>query len=299
MQNNKNDIENLYLDSGGIYGFTICGSLQCLQEKGILKNIKNILGCSVGGILGLFLALGYSSEEIFNISYYLDLKKIINIKKNNFLNIYKNYGFDDGKKLENIFKILIKNKTNNENLTFKELYDYNKKTLIIIGNNINKRRYEIFNKDNSPNMELWKAVRITCSLPLIFKPYKYNNFYYVDGGNSCNNTNYFKNKNKTIGIMLERGEIGNFKIESFEEYLTNLFYSPLKSLKFYNYIKDNCIEIDTHSQSISFVNFSISNKNKISLYEFGYNQTQEQIKEILKNINSNKSSFRNIGTQTD
>ena len=58
------NIENIYLDAGGIYGYTICGCLQVLQENNILKNINNILGCSVGGLIGLLLALEYTTEEI-------------------------------------------------------------------------------------------------------------------------------------------------------------------------------------------------------------------------------------------
>ena len=104
------NIKNIYLDSGGIYGYTICGCLQVLKDFNLLNNIENILGCSVGGLVGMLFALDYTTEEIFRVAYNLDINKLINFKKNNLLNIFSNYGFDDGEKLKNIIKYLIKKK---------------------------------------------------------------------------------------------------------------------------------------------------------------------------------------------
>lgn len=295
------NIENIYLDAGGIYGYTICGCLQVLQENNILKNINNILGCSVGGLIGLLLALEYTTEEIYSLGYNIDLSKIINLQNNNFFNIVKDYGFDSGEKLSRILKIFIYKKVKNENITFKELYQHNQKNLIIIGNNISTRRHEIFNKDTHPNMEIWKAVRITCGLPLIFQPFIYQDNYYIDGGNSCNTTNYFSDMDKTIGIMLESGDSKYHEINNFEDYITNLFYSPLKSLKFNNFYRYNCIEIDTNQKQISAVDFNIDKNNKKELYNFGYLETKKQLPRILENIidiGKKKDTTRSIGTQT-
>ena len=75
------EIENLYLDAGGVYGFCMCGSLQILKEQKILDHVKNVLACSVGGLIGLLWCLGFETEEITSIAFSLKLNKIINIKK--------------------------------------------------------------------------------------------------------------------------------------------------------------------------------------------------------------------------
>ena len=302
--NENTDIENLYLDGGGIFGFCLLGCLKNLEEKNILKNIKNILGCSVGALIGMLVALDYKVEEMITISYNIDLSKIINIKQNNFFNIMKTYGFDKGEKFNNIVKLLIRNKLGKDTLTFEELYQHNKKDLIIIGNNVSKRRHEIFNRKTQPNMEIWKAVRITCSIPLVFEPFIYQNNYYVDGGVSIYTTNYFKDNEKTIGFILEYGEAVYNKINSFEDYITNLCYTPLKSLRFSNFYSKNCIEIDTNKTDINTIDFSIDINTKMSLYNFGYLETEKQLYQIILNLieiknEKNKIKYVSIGTQTD
>ena len=303
-------IENLFLDSGGLYGFSICGSLQYLKEKKLLDNIKNVLGCSVGAIVALLFCLDFTIEEITAIAFNLDTSKLVNFKKNNFFNIYQKYGFESGEKLVSIIKTLIKNKTKNENITFQSLYDRYHKDLIIIGSNVNSRTHDIFNREITPNMEVWKAIRITCGIPLLFQPFQYLGNYYVDGGNSVYNTNYFKNKHQTIGILLETSSIHSRKINTFEDFLKNLVFFPLKILKFTKYENVNCIEINTNDPNISGLDFTLKNKDKIELYLLGYQETRNKLDLVLNNLknmkeqinNNYKSSLQNtrdISTQTD
>ena len=79
--------------------------------------------------------------------------------------------------------------------------------------------------------ELWVAIRISCSIPLVFTPYKYKDNLYVDGAlnNPCP-SNYFKNQEKTVSFILESDISENDNVESndFQSYLTNLiFYCPI------------------------------------------------------------------------
>ena len=48
-------IENLLIGSGGTLGFYFIGCLKVLEKKGLLSNIKNILGISVGSLIGLMI----------------------------------------------------------------------------------------------------------------------------------------------------------------------------------------------------------------------------------------------------
>ena len=277
-------LENLFLDSGGIYGYSICGSLQYLKEHNLLSNIKNILGCSVGGIVSMLLCLGFTTEEITAIAFNLDTSKLVNIKKNNFFNIYYKFGFEPGDKLENIIKSLIKNKTGNENYTFQDLYDNYQKKLIIVGSNINTRSHEIFNVENTPQMELWKAIRITCGIPILFQPFEYQGNLYIDGGNSVHNTNYFSDKHKSLGIILENSATHAREIGSFEDFLKNLIFFPLKTLKFSSYNNTNCLEINTSKANINALDFNIHSKDKIELYVLGYQETNKNINRIISNL---------------
>lgn len=303
-------IKNIFIDAGGIYGFAICGCLVELERNELLQNIENILGCSVGSIYGLYLALGMTGEEIINITFNIDINSLVDIKKNNLINIYKYYGFENGNKFANIIKSIIKYKTGNENFTFLELYEKYKKNLIIIGSNINTRRHELFNWENTPNMEIWKAIRISCAFPLIFQPFKYNDNYYLDGGNSHYNVNYFEKKDETICIILELSKSTRYKINSFEDFIINMLYLPLKSQKFSNYNPINCLELDTQKIIFNFMDVGISLEDKKLLYQFGIKETTLRLPKLLDNLRKlkknkiteeieNKNNTREIGTQTD
>ena len=91
------------------------------------------------------------------------------------------------------------------------LQKYNK-NLIIIGSNINTRRHELFNYENTPDMEVWKAVRISCAFPPIFQPFKYNDNYYLDGEIHTIMLTILTKKYETICIILELSELTRYKI---------------------------------------------------------------------------------------
>jgi hypothetical protein len=296
--NNKNiKIENLLLDSGGIFGYTIVGALKYLEENIDMSNIKKYLGSSIGSLISLMLILDYSINEIFQIAYKLDLKRLIDIKNNNILDIVNNYGFDDGKKLCKLIKIIIRSKTDNDNITFKELYNFNGKELIIPGTNVSKKICEIFSMKTTPDMYVWEAIRISCSYPLVFQPYMYDNCYYVDGGANFYSVDEFNEKDNSLGILLENFEGHYDDINSFEAYMENLLTCPIRSLKYSRFNKKKCICIDVQDIKIYGLDLSVKNEIKNKLYNFGYENTKKQFKCFFNNYL--KKEYRHIGTQTD
>lgn len=300
-------IKNIYIDAGGIYGYTICGVLQVLQNYQVLEHIENVLSCSVGSILGLFICLGFTVEEMTYLAFHIDISKFVNFDKNNFLNIYKNYGFEKGTMFEKVIKTIIKSKTGNPNFTFQDLYQKYKKNLIIVGGNVSLRRHQLFSYQETPDMELWKAIRISCSFPLVFQPFQYKNCYYVDGGNSHYNPSYFKKKEETIGIILEKSKKPQTEIKSFEDFIMNMIYLPLKSQKFKNYDPINCIEINTQKIVKYSLDVKVDYQTKKDLYFLGYDEMNLEIKKLLSNLqnlkiknlnNKTTKQSREIATQT-
>ena len=288
MEKEKPKIKNIFLDAGGIYGYTLCGALQVLQNHNLLEHIENILCCSVGSILGLYLCLGFKIEEMTFLAFHINISKFVDFKNNNFLNIYQNFGFEKGTIFENVIKSIIKNKTGSTETTFLELYQKFNKNLTVIGGNVSTRRHDLFNYEKTPQMEVWKAIRISCSFPLVFQPFKYNNYYYIDGGNSHYNPTYFKNEYETIGLILEKSEHSNKEIKGFETFLLNMFYLPLKSLKFKDYNQENCLEIDTNKLVINYMDLNLKYETKRKLYFLGFDEAQENISTLLSNLEKMK-----------
>ena len=64
---------HLVLGGGGIKGCVITGALEGLDDLLNLNRIHTVIGSSVGGIIGLFFILGFSSKEMTSIFLNINL----------------------------------------------------------------------------------------------------------------------------------------------------------------------------------------------------------------------------------
>ena len=83
-----------------------------LIEKDIIKkdysNIKEIISCSVGGIIGIFILCKLSIPVIYHIISNLNLENLIDYNDLNIL--FDNYGLFNNNKIINIAKNCFKKK---------------------------------------------------------------------------------------------------------------------------------------------------------------------------------------------
>ena len=201
-------IKNLVISGGSMKGYTFLGALLYLEEKEILKYIDFFSGTSIGACLCLCLNLNFTIKELIDIFTNINIEKHRNITIDNVMNFLDTYGFDDGEKILNIFKILIDKKLkkltstniNHKILTFKKLYELTNKKLLIVGCCLNSMETVFFSNEHTPYMLVIDALRITFSIPFVFKPVLINNEYYVDGGLTNNYPELFNSK-ETLGRM--------------------------------------------------------------------------------------------------
>nr|QDY52273.1 patatin-like phospholipase [Mimiviridae sp. ChoanoV1] len=278
-------IENLVFSSGGIMGYAFIGTYKYLEEHKLIDNIKNIAGCSTGSIMALNVSLGFSSNEIEKIAKGIDFSKLVN-QNNNILDMVDNYGYENGEYLIKILKILLKTKTNNEDITFKEHYELFKKKLIIVGCNFCKIKVEYFNHKTQPDMKIWEAIRISCSIPLLFTPYKYKDCLYVDGAliEPCP-TNYFKDQKKTLGILLNSNNKERNESTDFKTYLSNLIFFNIRNSVKRKKQKKNNITINLNKYN-DLSNFKLSDDLKDEYIKMGYEITKDKLPEIIKYFES-------------
>ena len=107
-----------------------------------------------------------------NICLYFDFN--IMIKDANLNNFFDNYGLTKNK-LNIVINNFLKYKNINQNITFIEHHKKTKIKLSITGSCIDNFKSYYFNYKNSPNMKIIDAIVISCNIPLIFNPIKYNN----------------------------------------------------------------------------------------------------------------------------
>ena len=289
-------IENLVFGPGAIYGYCLIGSIKYLEENNLLENIKSVMGISVGSFIALFLALKFKYNEMKQFIMNVNLTGIIDYD-NNFMDIIENYGYDDGKKLLRVTKIIIKNVLKNENATLKDLFDFSNIELCIVGSNITKGKEVIFNYKTYPHMPIYKAILISSCIPLIYKPITFENDLYVDGGlNSCS-TDYYQDQTKTLRIMIDDYTQENGKFNNFYEYLLILLCYPLRKMRV-DSCNGNTIYIIIENFRDRFMDTDLTNNEKIELMRQGYQNLKDKFVNF-ENFIKNKKIYVDNSTQTD
>lgn len=292
--------ENIVLSGGGIKLMATIGALEVVQDRGILKNITGIAGSSAGAIVAAALSIGYTVAEIKEIM----LNKNFNDFKDYYhltpVAIFYHYGCCAGDAFSNWFGEMIKSKTGNALITFKEVLDKYGKYLIITGSCINKRETHYYSHISNPNMPVVKAVRISMSMPGLFTPVKWCDDYLVDGGlleNYCiyifdkKNPNSKETKitanfppheptNKTLGIRLlcsdetpdDKIYHGNTHIYNFYDYLLSIVNTMVTQIE-RSYVHKNYWDrtICINTGDIPIDDFSLSKEEKLKLIDSGIN----------------------------
>ena len=271
----------LIISGGGMKGYCALGAVSKLKELEIIDEPDVFCGTSIGSSMCFLLSIGYSSEELITILYDIDSEMLIKYNIDAIFND-PHFGIANLDAFMSVITILVKKKNISRKITFKKLFNKFKKDLIITGVSVNDVKLYYFNHINTPDMEILTAIKISCSIPFIFKPVEYNNKIWIDGG--CFNNypiDYFIDKlDDVIGISLEDDEIFIETFNDVPSYITQVFKCILKGLNFgkYEKFKKNTIKIKVYSK---YNFFDIPREEKKVLYNHGYNTVDEFYKNLI------------------
>jgi len=292
-------ITNLVLSGGAQRGYCYVGVIRYLEEIGILNNIKNIMGVSIGSLFSLIIALKINYKQIGNLLTLVNTD-MGEININSILSFFDTYGIDNGERINKLVKACIKVKLGNENATFNDLHNYNSNmTLLISATNLTYGKRTIFSYEDTPNVELWKAVRASCSYPLYFHPVKIDDDLYVDGGVSCNYPiDYFKSDiDNTIGIIfndISEDNGADNMTDNMVNYISSIFKVIISGLERHiiSFYKEYTITINVPMEKM--LDYKMSRETKEEFYEIGYNEfKREWIIKFPDDIPSETSSNYN------
>tara|TARA_B100001094_G_C18176814_1_gene798348 strand:- start:394 stop:1245 length:852 start_codon:yes stop_codon:yes gene_type:complete len=273
-------IKNIVFSGGGFKGFCYIGCIKCLEEYNFLENIEIFCGTSIGSLFATLLYIKMSYKEIYDSIFSIDFKDGLNLNTESMFNFLDNYGLDDGKNYLHIIKKIISKKINvsiDEDITFIKLYNIFKKKLIINGTCVNTNTCEYFDYINTPYMSVYKAIIISSTIPIFFRPVLHNEKLYVDGGilNNFPINLFINNLEETIGfqisILFENKKIDNFIDYLIEVCLSAKYIDSEKNLSYKKYI------INLFIDNISFLDVNIDLKKRNELITNGYNNTKKYI----------------------
>lgn len=148
----------LALSGGGSKGFAHVGVFKMLEECGLKPDI--ISGTSVGALMGVLLADGYSADEIKEMFLGREFSEFAEFQ-------VPRSGFFNSKRFRYFLKRQLRAKT------FEEL----KTPLVVLATDLDHGTSYEFR--SGPLVE---AVTASCSIPIIFSPVVINGTHYVDGG---------------------------------------------------------------------------------------------------------------------
>ena len=279
-------IKNLVLSGGGLQGISFLGVLKYLSENNLLNEIENYVGTSVGSLICFLLLIGYTYEELFNFCISFNMEKLV--KDPNLDNFLEFYGFESSNKLTYVIKRIMDNKNLSKDITFLEFFNLNKKKLTITGVCVNNKKLNLFNYENTPDMKILIAVTISCNIPILFSPIKYENKLWIDGGAILNYPIEISDDlDNTLGIAIfDKQDLIEEDMEDILSYLSNLVKSMIygsNNLIVEKYIF-NTIRID---RNINFMTgFSIDKESMNNLFTNGYKIASEQSYKLNKFIYS-------------
>ncbi len=303
------EYDTICLSGGGINGLGFLGVLDYLTtHKHIdINKINNFAGTSIGSFICFILALGYSIHELGEFALNFDFSKIeseININ-----NLLSNCGLNTGDKVICFLKFFVEKKLNMDDITFAQLYEYNQRKIIIIGTNYTIGQEEVFSYDNTPDMSIITAIRISISLPYIFTPVLYNSCYYMDGALVNNFPIKYCNKNTTIGIHINNiMRDDNINLIDITSRIIDMAIKTITIKDYCDTDLDNIIIID--SDSSQSANFGMNYETKLKIINNGQLAAKKHADKHIKSICSSilngiinkiqiNNKYTDTATQTD
>lgn len=264
-------IDTLVLSGGSLKGIAHIGVFRALREKNIIQNIKTIAGTSVGSLMASLFVIGYTPEELEELTTILNFELMKNIKMEQILN---KFGLDEGKKIEYVLEELFKNKEINENITLLELYEKIKIKLIMTTVCVNKNEICYLSYETFPNLKVITAIRMSISIPFWYTPVEYEGNLYTDGAIIDNYPiNLFrKRKKRVIGVYLT-DKCENKNINNIEDYFFGIFKCVFKGLSYNLINKYEKQTIKLELPPITILDLGLDNEQKKKLYNYGFNET--------------------------
>lgn len=222
--------ENLALEGGGTKGHIYMGAALELEKLGVLKELQNISGASVGAIAALLFATGWPVKKIQEMYSKMDFEKMamggildkIWVPRT----IDTSLGAFDGRAFHAWFKEIINEVTGDPNCTFKQWHQLKEKNphkqlkdLFIEACNLETGYNETFSHLSEHNdVAIADAVFASMKFPGMFTPHEIKGTLYFDGGaqRNCPSESFEKTPGefnpKTLSIRLDhRDEINYFE----------------------------------------------------------------------------------------
>jgi NTE family protein len=269
------DIQYVIFSGGGVRGLAFLGAYQVMlaefrkNKRDFYGQIQGFAGSSAGSFMALLACLGCTEKEMMQAALTLegpDLDSHLD-----FLLLAQDWGFYDKQRIVQFLRGLLKHYAQNEDITFEQLLVQTRKRLVVGAVCLNTGEMHYFSAESTPQLEVWRGVMASMSIPLIFPPSRIGQRMYVDAGLCENLPLKIFPLAQTLAFLLVRNT--STEIHGFRDYLQRLFYVPLNALETEQIktiplgLQNRIVRINTGD--ISTFEFHITEKEKQELIWLG------------------------------
>lgn len=187
---------HVVMSGGSVKCFCTLGALKYHEGAAHLDDVRVVVGSSAGAMLGLFMVLGYSIDDITAIMLATHTSAedaprrgtSDATKLDALFEMTETFGLDDGALYVRLMEKAIATKFGEDlvpspaRLTFADLLRVTGKDLVVCVTNVSKKRSEFWSAASRPDVCVVTAVRASIAIPLLFTPVLADGDYFVDGG---------------------------------------------------------------------------------------------------------------------
>ena len=208
---------NLCLSGGHLKVASFLGCIAAMDETNpsMMQGFKNFAGTSAGALLCLMCVLRYTFQEMMECTRTL-VQRFGSLDHQDIEGAFEAWsgmGVISGDRLDRVVWHVLEQKEMPKQCTFVELAKKTGRNLIVSGFNVSTSSHEYFSVDSYPNMCVHTAIRISMSLPVLFRPYEMDGMLYCDAGISNNfPIHVFKSTchlHDTLGISVQTDSNSN------------------------------------------------------------------------------------------
>lgn len=244
------------------------GVLHALNKLGI--QFDNIVGVSGGSIIASLFASGLSIDEIKEIALRTNYTQFTG---RSLFKLIRNGGLSSG----DVFEKWVDNHLKGKTFSQMDIQ------LHLVATDVKSGKPVIFNKENTPDMKVSAAVRFSMSIPLVFSFKPFGKHLMVDGSilsEDALHRNWAKDGTPVMCFRLrsehEYDELKTNRFFPIFNYITLLIRTFMTTIS-REYINEafwhNTIVINTGE--CSGVNFSMTDEEKLQLFDIGYQTALE------------------------
>ena len=176
-------IKCLSISGGGHNGFSSAGIfMETYNKLWDYDSIESIYGTSSGTIVGVIIALKLDIDNVVEYILNRPIDNLLTFDSRRVLSLVNDSGMYGSEIFKEFLKPLFAAADIDLNINLKDFFEHTKINLNMYTSEVNSFESVVLNHETFPDLSVIDAVSMSAAIPIIFKPFVFNDKYYFDGG---------------------------------------------------------------------------------------------------------------------